>query len=243
MSAMYDVGGLDQILQIKNITCVSSGCTGSDAQQTRISHTTTSTTTKRHRRQTAFTIRFRSCHTRFTGLCACSSRVRVLRTGSVLSVTFGSIIANVQYCLLHHTHTPTRPCTAPSQRHRNSFYHSIPTSFARPSTAPSPPASRGLLLNPWHGECCAEAVCSGHASPAMTLSVFIGLTRELVFQTPVFTAHFLPPHAPCRHVCFTVRAMIVGNWGKSEGHHTLASVIMCCKWWSRSWRGKCLMAH
>jgi hypothetical protein len=33
------------------------------------------------------------------------------------------------------------------------------------------------------------------------------------------------------------------NWGKSGGHRTPSGVIICCKRWSRSCRGKCPIAH
>jgi hypothetical protein len=33
------------------------------------------------------------------------------------------------------------------------------------------------------------------------------------------------------------------NWGKSGGHRTLSGVIICCKRWSRSCRGKCPTAR
>jgi hypothetical protein len=108
------VDRLDQILQIKNITCVygcASGCAGSDAQQTRISNTTTTTTTtKPQRRRTAFSelsIRLRSCSTRFTGLCAGSSRVRFVRS------RFGAFRRDLTSSTVSFS-TPTRPYTAPS---------------------------------------------------------------------------------------------------------------------------------
>jgi hypothetical protein len=38
-------------------------------------------------------------------------------------------------------------------------------------------------------------------------------------------------------------SLLVGNWGKAGGHCTLSGVIICCKRWSRSCRGKCSTAH
>jgi hypothetical protein len=210
------------------------------AQQTRISHTTTSTTAKPHRRRTAFTIRFRSCNTRFTGLYACRSRVRALRTGSVLSITFGSIIANVQYCLLLHTQATlyrSIPTTShqllPLHPHhlRATVYRSIPASFALPTTQS---VARRVLRR--GGVFWARFLCDN-------IVRFHRIDTRAGFPDSCFHGPPFTTPRPVSHVCFTVRAMIVGNWGKAEGPRTVASVIMCCKWWSRSWRGKCSMAH
>jgi hypothetical protein len=37
--------------------------------------------------------------------------------------------------------------------------------------------------------------------------------------------------------------LLEGNWGKGGRHHTFSGVIICCKRWSRSCRGKCSTAH